>query len=145
MHSLNPYSPPESNLQIDSLDTTTNSTNPAKLLLLLFGWFYAAFSPITFLAGLQAGIHIMAASAIIFALACGTIRLANSPFTPLIRLMTIFYGICLVAFFASAILYAHYSSQHPAIVFLAFELLFAAPIPILALRHSPRQIPDPTT
>ena len=97
-----------------------------------------------FLTGLQAGVHLMAASVATLALGCGTIWLANSDFTPGIRLATIMWGICLVALFAFACFHAYDSSVNGGLIFFGAELLFAAPIPILALR-SPYRGPDAST
>jgi hypothetical protein len=139
---VNPY---QSTIAPSSIATTKDARNPAKTLLILIGALYAGFAPLAFLTGLQAGLHLMAAAAVMFVLGGGTIWLALREFTTSFRIVTIIWGICLTVFFAFAAFSAFDPSDVGGVIFYGVMLLVTAPIPILAIRTAPHLVVDGDT
>ncbi len=79
----------------------------------------------------------MVAGSAMLVLSCATIWLALREFKPACRFATFVWGICLVAFFAWALISAYDPSDIGGAVFFGFVLLVVVPIPILALRQPP--------
>lgn len=143
---MNPYQSP---IAPTSIASSSDPRNPAKTQLLLIGGLYAGFSPLAFLSGLQAGLHLMAAAALMFVLGGGTIWLALRKFTASFRIVTIVWGFCLTAFFAFTAFSAFDPSDFGGAIFYGMMLFVVAPIPIIAIRTPPHGIVDrdisPTT
>jgi hypothetical protein len=131
---VNPYNAPSTTLHPL---TQSDPKNPAKPLLILVGALFGVTAPMTIVSGLQAGLHLIAAGAVMLALSCGTIWLALREFKPVIRIATLIWGLCLVGFFAWASISAYDPNDIGGTVFFGFVLLIVAPIPILALRQPP--------
>ena len=135
MQAVNPYNTPPTSTPDQSRG---DHTNPVKPLLLLVGGLYALFSPMAFLSGLQAGLHVVAGSVLMLVLGCGTMWLALRPYTPAFRSATIVWGFLLVCFFLFTAVSAYDPTDVAGTVFFGFVLLIVTPIPILALRYPPQ-------
>lgn len=104
---------------------------------MLVGGLYAGFSPMAFLSGLQAGLHIMVASVLMLIFGSGTMWLAFRNFTPVYRIATIFWGTSLSAFFVYLLASSFESMDAAGLAFYGFVLLIVVPIPILAFARGP--------
>ena len=131
---MNPYTPSSpTSAGTGALDLR----NPAKPLLVLVGGLYAGLSPMAFLSGLQAGLHIMIASVLMLILGSGTIWLAFRDFTPVCRIATILWGASLSAFFVYLLASSFESMDAAGLAFYCLVLLVVVPIPILAFARGP--------
>ncbi len=104
---------------------------------MLVGGLYAGVSPMAFLSGLQAGLHIMVASVLMLIFGSGTIWLALRDFTPVYRIATILWGTSLSAFFVYLLASAFESVDTAGLAYYGFIMFVVVPIPILAFVRTP--------
>lgn len=136
---VNPY---DSFFPTPSSSRPSDPKNPAKPLMLVMGGMHAVFAPLVFLAGFQAGLHLVVGAILMLILASATIWLALRIFTPVSRVLTMVWSVCLVAFFAYAAFAAYDPSEIGGPVFYGLMLLIVTPVPILAFLQKSVSVPE---
>lgn len=103
---------------------------------MLIGGVYAAFAPLAFLSGLQAGLHVMGGAILMGVLGSATVLLAFARFTRLMKCVTFFWGATLGAFFVYLAISTYDPSDIGGTAFFAFASVVTIPIALVVVVQS---------
>jgi hypothetical protein len=133
---VNPYKPPQSR-PVQESASPEDLANPTKPLLYFIGGFYAVFSPMLFLTGLQAGPHLMVGALVMLVFGICTIWLGRRPFTSVSRSLTIAWGFIMTLLLVFALNSSRNEADIGGVAVFAVILMIVVPIPIIAFRSQP--------